>query len=185
MLSLRMRLPDTDKIRTAPRQVARAMFGEIGQFMVRSAKLNFQHEISPSGRAWRPNQPRTVEEKGHSRILFASGEMNRAIQIVSLGSDSVSVGLTGGAARKGVTHQFGRETIEGVVFNVPTHSRVAHTRRQGGRLVRVGPSTVRAHQRVGTLPEIPARPFLGFSKPRNDRKKISAIAVKHLREAVE
>jgi phage virion morphogenesis protein len=176
-------LRKTELLKEALNRVGRAMFGEIGQYMVRSAKKNFSEQRSPDGQAWLPPSERTIKEKGHSRLLFKTGALNRGIQIVSLENEKVSVGVTGTEAKKGITHQFGRERIDNVTFHIPEHKRKSHSRKtKSGKTVRVKAYQVKAHTRTGSLPPIPARPFLGFSEPRRDIERIGNIARKHLRQ---
>lgn len=178
-------LRKTGMLAKALDRCGRKLFGEVGMFMVDSAKKNFSEERSPTGKKWTPLAQRTIDAKGHRRKLFQTGAMNRGIQIVSLDKDSVSVGLTGTEAKKGLTHQFGRDKIDNVIFDIPAHKRKAHKRMQGGKSVKVKGSTVKAHKRRGSLSAIPERPFLGFSKHRKDTKKISQIASRHLRREAE
>lgn len=175
-------LHKTEVLKKVLRRVGRRMFGEIGQDMVRSTKTLLSQQKSPSGVPFAPLSERAIASKGHRRILFKTGAMNRGIQIVSLDYDSVSVGLTGTEAKKGATHQFGRERINGVTFHIPAHRRKSYTRKTtAGRRVRVKASQVRAHTREGSLPPIPGRPFLGFSKTQMERR-IPQIVRQHLRE---
>lgn len=175
-------LKKNDLLSHALQRVGRKMFGEIGQYMVMSSKRNFSNQVSPAGVPWAPNAPRTVKQKGHARILFKTGAMNRGIQIVSLDNNKVSVGVTGTEAKKGKTHQFGREKIENVTFKIPAHRRKAHTKMVGGKTIKVKASNVKSHTRQSSLQAIPVRPFLGFSEPRNDIQNISKIVSKHLQE---
>jgi len=176
-------LRKTELLNKVLQRVGREMFGEIGQYMVRSTKSGLSRQRTPDGAPFVPLSDRAIASKGHRRILFKTGAMNRGIQIVSLDYKAVSVGLTGTEAKKGITHQFGRERINNVTFHIPAHRRKAYTRAtKSGKTVRVKASQVKAHTRVGNLPPIPARPFIGFSEQRKDQQNIAKIARKHLKE---
>ena len=92
-------------------KVGRDMLGEVGEYMVQSVKINFSKERDPDGKKWRRLSKRTIKAKGHNRILFETGALNRSIQIVSLDEKSVSVGVTGTEVEKAITHQFGTERV--------------------------------------------------------------------------
>jgi len=134
-------IKNTDALDKILNKIGRKMMGEVGQFMVHSSKRNFNNEQAPDGKRWKKLKEQTKNRKGHSRILFETGALNRSIQVISLGNDKVSVGISGTEVKKALTHQFGRD-------------------------------------------EIPARPFLGFSKPRDDEKKIKGIVVRHVQREV-
>jgi len=163
----------------------RRIYGKAGAMMVAQTKRRMAGGVAPTGDRWMSLSPRTIAAKGHDKPLFHTGDLNRSIQVLALSADNVVVGPTMGAQKKAITMQFGRQRIDGVTFQVPEHTRRAHTRTQAGRVVRVRAHTVRAHARQGSLPPIPARPFLGWApqsrRGQQDLQQVTDLVITEIR----
>lgn len=58
------------------------LMSEIGEYMVRSTQNRIlRQKVDPDGNPWAPLAESTVRRKGHSSILFETGELAKSIQV--------------------------------------------------------------------------------------------------------
>lgn len=58
------------------------LMSEIGDYMVRSTQNRIlRQKVDPDGNAWAPLAESTVARKGHSSILFETGDLARSIKV--------------------------------------------------------------------------------------------------------
>jgi phage gpG-like protein len=82
---------------------------KVGDYLVARSRSNFENEVDPSGRSWKPLSPATIERKrreGSSlKILQRTGKMKNSVY-VTVNRASVVVGYSD---PKVVYHQLGTD----------------------------------------------------------------------------
>ncbi|MBN1566238.1 MAG: phage virion morphogenesis protein [Acidobacteria bacterium] len=138
----------------------------IANKMQRRARISFEKEQSPEGKAWKPLSPRyaawkTKHMSGRG-ILRKSGQL---VKTIFTGTTARSAYISTANLPHAARHQYGFNGTE----TVRAHIRVAHKRRS----INVRAHSVSAFSRHVS---IPARPYLGFP-PQDQREAAEEIAI--------
>lgn len=161
------------------------MFGQMGEYLLRSTRDRAAREVDPDGNKWRALSPGYAKSKAKKRpgvpILKFDFHMLGDQFSYQVDGDALLVGTN---APYGAIHQFG-----GTVHRAAHSRKLAFGKTKGNGLkvfARAGSKDV-DHEQWATVEAydvtLPARPWLGVSK--EDDEELQAIVIDHLGDAVD